>query len=201
MIQGGDITNGDGTGGNSIYGGEFEDENLTIKHDQSCLLSMANRGPNTNRSQFFITSSPCPHLDGIHVVFGRIIEGENVFRQIESLPVDDSDCPYHPVVIVDSGEVIAPVKHQKVSEKAAKKVESDSESEQESEDEKDEDENGEEETNPYVIGVAPPEDCDPKFSFLDRDRGKGGRVYAGPRKFKDEQGRKIKGRGSVVVYR
>ncbi|KAJ3261739.1 hypothetical protein HK103_004690 [Boothiomyces macroporosus] len=196
MIQGGDITNGDGTGGSSIYGGEFDDENLTIKHDQSCLLSMANRGPNTNRSQFFVTSCPLPHLDGIHVVFGRIVEGEKVFREIESLPVDDNDCPYHPVVIVDCGEIVKKVEPVIVPEPVKKKVESDSESDNESEDE-DMPDDQTEETNPYVIGVAPPEDCDPKFSFLDRDKGKGGRVYTGPRKFKDEQGRKIKGRGAV----
>ncbi|KAJ3321730.1 hypothetical protein HDV06_003879 [Boothiomyces sp. JEL0866] len=194
MIQGGDITNGDGTGGSSIYGGEFDDEDLSIKHDQSCLLSMANRGKNTNRSQFFITSCPLPHLDGIHVVFGRIIDGEKVFRQIESLPVDGDDCPYHPVVIVDCGEIIKKVEPIAAPEPEKKKVES--ESEDDSEDHQI-DEAQDEETNPYVIGVAPPEDCDPKFSFLDRDKGKSGRVYTGPRKFKDEQGRKIKGRGAV----
>ncbi|RAL06117.1 peptidyl-prolyl cis-trans isomerase D [Aspergillus ibericus CBS 121593] len=104
MIQGGDFTAFNGTGGESIYGEKFPDENFELKHDRPFLLSMANSGPGTNGSQFFITTVPTPHLDGKHVVFGEVINGKSVVRKIENMSTQ-ADKPTTDVTVVECGEL------------------------------------------------------------------------------------------------
>jgi peptidyl-prolyl isomerase G (cyclophilin G) len=105
FIQGGDIVYGNGSGGESIYGEIFKDENFQRRHACAGLLSMANKGRNQNSSQFMITLKPCPHLDGKHVVFGQVIEGIEVVRQIAKVPTDANERPKIKVIIYDSGDL------------------------------------------------------------------------------------------------
>lgn len=106
MAQGGDFTRFNGTGGESIYGTKFKDENFKLQHSQPFLLSMANAGRHTNGSQFFITFTATPHLNGKHVVFGWVEKGHDIIKKMEGIATDRDDKPRQRISIAKCGQLI-----------------------------------------------------------------------------------------------
>ncbi|XP_053696293.1 peptidyl-prolyl cis-trans isomerase, rhodopsin-specific isozyme [Sabethes cyaneus] len=104
MVQGGDIVSGDGHGSISIYGSYFDDENLNINHTSSGFVAMANRGPNTNGCQFYITTMPAPWLNGKHTIFGKVLDGQGIVHKVEQQKTDTDDYPIPTIIIENCGD-------------------------------------------------------------------------------------------------
>ena len=227
MVQSGDFSSGNGKGGESIYNGFFEDESFEMKHTSPFLLSMANKGPNTNGSQFFITTAEAPHLDGVHVVFGQVISGKEIIQEIEELQVDKKNRPMQDARIVKCGELIPKKKMAESSEEESSSSSSDEEEKEKrklkklkkkakkaakkaKKAEKEEGELDEGDHHPLVqlTSIDPDSIPDvPSNRFLDRnpeERSENYRDRDEPEKTRSERtagGKKIKGRGMMMFRR
>jgi len=216
MVQSGDFSDGNGKGGESIYSGQFADENFDLKHDVPFLLSMANKGPDTNGSQFFVLTQPAPHLDGIHTVFGHVISGKEVIKEIEELQVDKKNRPLQDARIVNCGELVPKKKKEESSEDESSSSSDEEEKERKrvkkekkkakkaaKKAEKEEGELEEQQSHPLVqlSNIDPDSIPDvPSNRFLDRNPGqredrrdegdRGSRKVVG--------GKKVKGRGTMM---
>jgi len=216
MVQSGDFSDGNGKGGESIYSGQFADENFDLKHDVPFLLSMANKGPDTNGSQFFVLTQPAPHLDGIHTVFGHVISGKEVIKEIEELQVDKKNRPLQDARIVNCGELVPKKKKEESSDEDSSSSSDEEEKERKrlkkekkkakkaaKKAEKEEGELEEQLSHPLVqlSNIDPDSIPDvPSNRFLDRNPGqredrrdegdRGSRKVVG--------GKKVKGRGTMM---
>jgi len=220
MVQGGDFSDGNGKGGESVYGGMFQDENFELKHDQPFLLSMANKGPNTNGSQFFILTSAAPHLDNIHTVFGHVISGKEVIKEVEQLQVDKKNRPLQDARVIKSGELVPKAKKKESSSEESSEDSSSDEEEKirkklkkekkkakklKKKNKKEMEEGEIEEAHPLVqlTNIDPAEIPDiPSNRFLDRNPGaqEEKRVDDAKRTSKSDR-KKVRGRGTMMYRR
>lgn len=217
MVQSGDFSEGNGKGGECIYSGQFADENFDLKHDVPFLLSMANKGPNTNGSQFFVLTQAAPHLDGIHTVFGHVISGKEVIKEIEELQCDKKNRPLQDARIVNCGELVPKKKKDESSEEEESSSSSDEEEKERKKvkkekkkakkaakkAEKEEGELEEQQSHPLVelSNIDPDSIPDvPSNRFLDRNPGqREDRRDEGDRgSHKVVGGKKVKGRGTMM---
>jgi len=219
MIQGGDFSDGNGKGGESVYGGMFQDENFELKHDQPFLLSMANKGPNTNGSQFFILTQTAPHLDNIHTVFGVVLSGKEVIKEVEQLQVDKKNRPLQDARIIKSGELVPKAKKKESSsedssedsstdeeEKIKKKLKKKKKKAKKMKKKNKEMEEGEiEDSHPLVqlTNIDPSEIPDiPNNRFLDRNPGAQEEISEREKKTNSKGDRKkVRGRGNMMYRR
>lgn len=222
MVQAGDFSEGNGKGGESIYGGQFQDENFELKHDAPFLLSMANKGPNTNGSQFFILTEVAPHLDNIHTVFGQVISGKEVIQEVEQLQVDKKNRPLQDARVIKSGELVPKQKKKaESSDESSSESSSDEEEKLKKKEKKEkkkakkmkkkakEVEEGEiEESHPLfqLSNIDPAEIPDvPNNRFLDRNPGpsEDKRDDDEKREKKSSKGdrKKVRGRGTMMYRR
>ncbi|CAI5442619.1 unnamed protein product [Caenorhabditis angaria] len=218
MIQGGDISGREGCGGFSIYGECFDDEHFVEKHSKY-VVSMANKGPNTNSSQFFITTSEASHCDGKHVVFGKVVKGFDVVDALEKIRVDQEDKPMMDVMISNCGELFRKKNNTKNEKNEDDRVENNNNHKQQKEQEEEEEEDEKEEDKEYIPETPKSwlyreDNNESRSSKRERGREKGDRRersrsrsrsrnrdrdYQEPRH--DSSGVRIKGRGHVMFRR
>eukprot|EP01084_Bolivina_argentea_P217707 369574_1 len=195
MLQMGDFTRGDGTGGISIYGKHFDDENFKIKHNKY-YLSMANAGPQTNGSQFFICTANCDHLNKKHVVFGKVVDGTDIVDALESVETNSKDKPLVPIIVSKCGQLMLVKKSEMDAPKQEENGQPLSETHEEEEDEEEEADKEDEDSE-----SSEGEDDDHLDTKDKKRKQKSTEFHMNSVHYLDESGRTRKGRGKFKYDR